>query len=65
MLWAGLSDTYTGMPMAITAEKLAEQYGITREECDKFALKSQKGWAAGELFEPPRGKTNNVVSEQV
>lgn len=46
VLWAGLSDTYTGMPMAITAEKLAEQYGISREECDKFALKSQKGWAA-------------------
>jgi len=44
-LWAGLTDSYTGMPMAITAENLAEKYGIAREECDAFALRSQKTWA--------------------
>lgn len=44
-LWAGLTDSYTGMPMAITAENLAEKYGISREECDAYALRSQKAWA--------------------
>ncbi|MGH2319044.1 thiolase family protein [Planococcus sp. SE5232] len=29
-------------PMGITAENLAEQYGISREEQDRFALESQK-----------------------
>lgn len=45
MLWAGLTDSYTKMPMAITAENLAEQYGITREDCDRYALQSQTRWA--------------------
>src|SRR5262249_4047594 len=44
-LWAGLTDSYVGMPMAITAENLAEKYGISREECDSYALRSQKTWA--------------------
>ncbi len=30
--------------MALTAENLAEQYKITRQECDEFALKSQQRW---------------------
>ncbi|KAL4403141.1 3-ketoacyl-CoA thiolase, mitochondrial [Malassezia pachydermatis] len=33
-------------PMGITAENLAEKYGITREQCDAFALQSQQRWAA-------------------
>ncbi len=44
-LWAGLTDSYTSMPMAITAENLAEKYSISREECDAYALRSQKAWA--------------------
>jgi acetyl-CoA acetyltransferase family protein len=44
-LWTALTDSYTGMPMAITAENLAEKYGITRAECDAYALRSQKAWA--------------------
>jgi acetyl-CoA acetyltransferase family protein len=32
--------------MAITAENLAQKYGITREMCDELALSSQKRWAA-------------------
>jgi acetyl-CoA acetyltransferase family protein len=40
-LWDGLVDTYCGLGMGPTAEKLAEQYGITREEADAFALRSQ------------------------
>ena len=45
-LWDSLTDSYTGMPMAITAENLAEQYKISRQECDEYALRSQKAWAA-------------------
>jgi acetyl-CoA acyltransferase 2 len=45
-LWDALTDSYTGMPMAITAENLAQQYGISRQACDEFALASQQRWAA-------------------
>ena len=45
-LWDALTDSYTGMPMAITAENLAEQYKISRQDCDEYALRSQKTWAA-------------------
>jgi len=41
-LMAGLTDTYCGLPMALTAEKLAEQYGITRRDADAYALRSQQ-----------------------
>ena len=41
-LWEALTDSYNGMPMAITAENLAERFGISREACDEFALKSQE-----------------------
>jgi len=34
-------------PMGITAENLADQYSITREDCDRFALESQKRWEQG------------------
>jgi acetyl-CoA C-acetyltransferase len=40
-LWDGLVDTYCGLGMGGTAEKLAAQYGITREESDVYALRSQ------------------------
>ncbi len=36
-----LFDTYAQMPMAITAENLAQEYGVSREEADQFALRSQ------------------------
>ncbi len=48
-LWASLTDSYVKLPMALTAEKLAEQYGITREQCDQFALSSQQKWANGNI----------------
>jgi len=41
-LWEALTDTYCGCGMAITAENLAERYGITREDQDRFALLSQQ-----------------------
>jgi len=40
-LWDGLVDTYCNLGMGGTAEKLAAEYGITREDADKFALRSQ------------------------
>ena len=45
-LWECLTDTFTGLPMAMTAEKLAEQYQITRAACDEYALRSQRAWGA-------------------
>lgn len=30
-LWDGLTDQYAGTPMGVTAENLAEKYGISRE----------------------------------
>ena len=38
----GLTDAFENYHMGITAENLAEQYNITREEQDEFALLSQK-----------------------
>ncbi|KAL4709249.1 hypothetical protein ACJJTC_010710 [Scirpophaga incertulas] len=43
-LWAGLTDTYCGLPMGMTAEKLGGQFHITRDEVDNFALRSQQRW---------------------
>lgn len=40
-LWAGLTDSLAKTPMGITAEKLGAQYGITRDECDAYAVRSQ------------------------
>ena len=40
-LFVGLTDTFCGLPMALTAEKLAEQTGITRKDADAYALRSQ------------------------
>jgi acetyl-CoA acyltransferase 2 len=45
-LWEGLTDSLCKTPMGMTAENLAEKYGITRADTDAFALKSQKRWAA-------------------
>jgi len=36
-----LVDSYPGIPLAITAENLAEQYDVTREEVDVYACRSQ------------------------
>ena len=56
-LWEALVDSYIGCGMAITAENLAEKYGITREQVDEYALRSQTmarraqqaGWLAEEI----------------
>lgn len=47
-LWEALTDSYNGMPMAITAENLADRYKVSREACDEFALRSQEGALAAQ-----------------
>jgi len=47
-LWTGLTDTYCKLPMALTAEKLAEVYKVTRQEVDAYALRSQTLWKEGD-----------------
>ncbi|RQM21686.1 hypothetical protein B5M09_008198 [Aphanomyces astaci] len=44
-LWSALTDSYAKCPMGITAENLAAQVGVSREECDTVALRSQTLWA--------------------
>jgi acetyl-CoA acetyltransferase family protein len=72
-LMVGLTDTYCGLPMALTAEQLAQQYGITRKDADVYALRSQQAADAAykacrmreELtpVEVKQGKKTIVVSE--
>jgi len=47
-LWLGLTDSYCKLPMALTAEKLGAEYKITRENVDKFSLRSQQLWGKGQ-----------------
>ena len=42
MLIDSLTDAFGNMHMGITAENVAERYGITREMQDEFAINSQK-----------------------
>ncbi len=37
-----ITDPFTMQPMGITAENVAEKFGVTREEQDAFALESQR-----------------------
>jgi acetyl-CoA acyltransferase 2 len=47
-LWSTLTDEYAGCAMGITAENVAERYGIERAACDAYALSSQQRWAAAQ-----------------
>ncbi len=56
-MWEALKDPAAGVNMIQTAENLARQYGITREEVDQFASESfaravaaqESGFHAGEI----------------
>jgi acetyl-CoA acetyltransferase family protein len=54
-LWEALLDPYCGCTMAATAENCARQYGISREEQDRYAVRSQqlahRAWSEGRLAE--------------
>jgi len=72
-LFVGLTDSYCGLPMAVTAENLAAQCGIGRKESDAYALRSQQAAEAavraGKLkeeiapVEVKQGKKTLLVSE--
>lgn len=55
MLWSALTDSWCQLSMAETAERLAGQYGLGREDVDAVALRSQQtareAWAAGAFAE--------------
>jgi len=55
LLMASLMDPYCGCYMAQTSNNLARDFGISREEQDRFALESQRraaaAWEAGRLAE--------------
>lgn len=48
-------DEIGNPPMVITAENLAAKYGLTRQECDEFSLRSHhraiRAWQQGRFFE--------------
>jgi acetyl-CoA acetyltransferase family protein len=50
-LWSALLDTHCGCTMAATAENCASKYGVSREEQDRYAIRSQQladaAWSAG------------------
>jgi acetyl-CoA acetyltransferase family protein len=54
-LWSALLDTHCGCTMAGTAENCAAKYGISREEQDRYAIRSQqlaaRAWSDGRLKE--------------
>jgi acetyl-CoA acyltransferase 2 len=51
VLWEALRDSYCDLPMAQTAEELGARFGVTREEADAVAYRSQQrahqAWRAG------------------
>ena len=51
MLLDGLWDCFYDCHMGITAENLAEEYGISRPEQDEFAARSQDRWAKAQQEE--------------
>lgn len=56
-LWEALTDKYVKLPMGYTAENLAKEYKISREDCDKWALQSHQRAAKAEdekLFDHER-----------
>jgi acetyl-CoA acyltransferase 2 len=48
LLWTTLTDEYAGCAMGITAENVADRYGVDRRSCDEYALGSQRRWAEAE-----------------
>ncbi len=47
-LWSALTDTQVGLPMGMTAERLAELHGLTQDAVDEYAVLSQQRWAAAQ-----------------
>ena len=45
LLRDGLTDAFSGEHMGLIAERVAERFGITREEQDRFAAGSHQRYA--------------------
>ncbi|MEZ5283454.1 MAG: acetyl-CoA C-acetyltransferase [Vicinamibacterales bacterium] len=72
-LWEGLNDPYAGCSMAITAENCAAKYGVTREESDAYAVRSQQlahaAWTSGRMKDEVipveiKGRKGSTIVEQ-
>lgn len=54
-LWEALLDPYCNCQMAMTAENLADKFGITREETDIYAhtsqMRAKAAWESGHMAE--------------
>jgi acetyl-CoA acyltransferase 2 len=48
MLWSALTDSHTGMAMALTAEQLAVDYQLSQDAVDAYAVLSQKRFAGAQ-----------------
>ncbi|MFL5345988.1 MAG: acetyl-CoA C-acetyltransferase [Hyalangium sp.] len=48
MLWSALTDSYTGLGMALTAEQLAVDYQLSQEVVDEYSVLTQKRFAAAQ-----------------
>lgn len=57
MVKDGLWDVYNNFHMGMTGELTAQKYGITQEDCDKFALWSHKKAA----YATKKGKFNDEI----
>lgn len=57
VLWAGLTDMHIKTPMGVTAENLAEKYGITREDADALAQRTQSRWG--------EAQNNNIFDAEI
>ena len=69
MITDGLTDVFNGYHMGITAENVAEQWGVSREDQDDLALESQRkaaeALAAGQFADEIVPVTLTVKRQQV
>jgi acetyl-CoA C-acetyltransferase/acetyl-CoA acyltransferase 2 len=47
-LWSALTDSWVGLPMALTAEQLAVDHALTQAEVNEYAVLSQQRWGAAQ-----------------
>jgi len=64
LLWEALNDT-AAVPMGCTADNLAREYALTREEVDAFALRSQQRYAAAQAAGFFGGEVISVAAKGV
>jgi acetyl-CoA C-acetyltransferase len=67
LLRDGLVDAFSDLHMGVTAERLAERYGISRETQDHFAATSQERYAAalaGGVFSEEIVPVDKVVQDE-